>query len=75
MHGLQDRGAHGLVKRLLADSESGLEAQLVREGRTISRPGMIRSSALQKLSALYPCTATRMDMPVTCSLHAIGCGP
>jgi 2-(1,2-epoxy-1,2-dihydrophenyl)acetyl-CoA isomerase len=33
------RGAYGLVKRLLADSESGLEAQLAREGRTISRQG------------------------------------
>jgi 2-(1,2-epoxy-1,2-dihydrophenyl)acetyl-CoA isomerase len=33
------RGAHGLVKRLLADSEGGLEAQLAREGRTISRQG------------------------------------
>lgn len=34
------RGAFGLVKRLLGDSEPGLEAQLAREGRTISRQGM-----------------------------------
>jgi 2-(1,2-epoxy-1,2-dihydrophenyl)acetyl-CoA isomerase len=33
------RGAFGLVKRLLADAEPGLEAQLAREGRTISRQG------------------------------------
>jgi 2-(1,2-epoxy-1,2-dihydrophenyl)acetyl-CoA isomerase len=33
------RGAYGLVKRLLADAEPGLEAQLAREGRTISRQG------------------------------------
>jgi 2-(1,2-epoxy-1,2-dihydrophenyl)acetyl-CoA isomerase len=33
------RGAYGQVKRLLADAEPGLEAQLAREGRTISRQG------------------------------------
>ncbi|MFO0449948.1 MAG: enoyl-CoA hydratase/isomerase family protein [Pseudomonadota bacterium] len=31
--------AFGQVKRLLADAEPGLEAQLAREGRTISRQG------------------------------------
>jgi 2-(1,2-epoxy-1,2-dihydrophenyl)acetyl-CoA isomerase len=33
------RGAFGLVKRLIADAEPGLEAQLAREGRTIARQG------------------------------------